>query len=166
MSRSGYHDDGDNWSLIRWRGAVNSAIRGARGQAFLREVLAALDAMPVKELAADSLVSATGQYCTLGSVGAARGLDMSGIDAHDPEQVAQAFGIAEALAREVVFLNDEAGIYDDREMREVEVVGPLRHFDRRIETVWFDDVAAARRWRRMRAWVVEQIRSPELVAHV
>jgi hypothetical protein len=37
MSRSGYSDDLENWSLIRWRGAVASAIRGRRGQAFLRE---------------------------------------------------------------------------------------------------------------------------------
>lgn len=157
MSRSGYCDDGDNWSLIRWRGAVNSAIRGARGQAFLREVLSALDSMPVKELAAESLFNAAGQFCTLGSVGAARGLDMSGIDPDDYEQVAQAFGISEALAREVVFLNDEAGVYDDCEMRQVEVVGPIRRWDHRVVTVRFDDVAPARRWRRMRAWVAEHI---------
>ncbi|KGC50992.1 hypothetical protein DO66_5867 [Burkholderia pseudomallei] len=36
MSRSGYSDDCGGWSLIRWRGAVNSAIKGARGQKFLR----------------------------------------------------------------------------------------------------------------------------------
>lgn len=44
MSRSGYNDDCDGWALIRWRGAVNSAINGKRGQAFLRELVAALDA--------------------------------------------------------------------------------------------------------------------------
>jgi hypothetical protein len=47
MSRSGYSDDHSEWDLIRWRGAVASAIRGKRGQAFLRELLVALDAMPV-----------------------------------------------------------------------------------------------------------------------
>lgn len=59
MSRSGYSDDydGDNWDLIRWRGAVTSAIRGKRGQAFLREALAALDAMPEKQLIAGDLVA-------------------------------------------------------------------------------------------------------------
>jgi len=47
MSRSGYSDDcDDQWSLICWRGAVKSAIRGKRGQAFLKEMLAALDALP------------------------------------------------------------------------------------------------------------------------
>ncbi len=28
MSRSGYNDDGTEWDLIRWRGAVASAVRG------------------------------------------------------------------------------------------------------------------------------------------
>jgi len=41
MSRSGYSDDCDVWALIRWRGAVKSAIRGARGQAMLRELIQA-----------------------------------------------------------------------------------------------------------------------------
>jgi hypothetical protein len=41
MSRSGYSDDCDGWALIRWRGAVNSAIKGRRGQQALREIVAA-----------------------------------------------------------------------------------------------------------------------------
>ena len=46
MSRSGYTDDmEDMWQHICWRGAVASAIRGRRGQAFLREMLAAMDAI-------------------------------------------------------------------------------------------------------------------------
>lgn len=50
MSRSGYSDDYDfdNWQLIRWRGAVNSAINGRRGQAFLKELLTAIEALPEK----------------------------------------------------------------------------------------------------------------------
>lgn len=35
MSRSGYSDDCYGWELICWRGAVNSAIKGKRGQSFL-----------------------------------------------------------------------------------------------------------------------------------
>lgn len=57
MSRHGYTDScDDNFALIRWRGAAKSAIRGKRGQAFLRELLAALDAMPEKRLIARELV--------------------------------------------------------------------------------------------------------------
>lgn len=106
MSRSGYSDDGDYWALIRWRGAVASAIRGKRGQAFLREMLAALDALPEKELTSYEL-QADGQYCALGAVGKARGIDMSNIDPEDRETVAATFGIPHALACEIMYLNDE-----------------------------------------------------------
>ena len=50
MSRSDYSKDGDSQELALWRGAVRSAINGARGQAMLRELAPALDAMPKKTL--------------------------------------------------------------------------------------------------------------------
>ena len=109
MSRSGYSDDcDDQWALIRWRGAVRSAIRGRRGQAFLREAIDALDALPQKELISRDLQNADGAVCFLGAVGAARGMDMSNLDPEDWEGVACAFGISEAMAREIVYVNDEA----------------------------------------------------------
>jgi hypothetical protein len=107
VSRSGYSDDFDQqWDLIRWRGAVASAIRGRRGQAFLREMLAALDAMPVKDLTLGALEYGH-RVCAIGAVGRVRGVDMSNIDPEDWEQVARAFGISEALVREIAFLNDD-----------------------------------------------------------
>ncbi len=63
MSRSGYSDDLDSWALIRWRGQVASAIRGRRGQAVLRDLLAALDAMPEKALVASELETPQGEVC-------------------------------------------------------------------------------------------------------
>lgn len=111
MSRSGYHEDYDDefaeWALIRWRGAVTSAMRGKRGQAFFREAIAALDAMPEKRLITNELETAEGDVCFLGAVGRARGLDMAAIDPDCPEQVAGAFDIAPALARETVYENDD-----------------------------------------------------------
>ena len=79
MSRSGYYDDGgdDLWALICWRGAVKSALRGARGQAFLREMAAALDMMPVKQLIRHELIK-DGSVCAIGAVGRARRLDRRG----------------------------------------------------------------------------------------
>lgn len=58
MSRSGYIDDydDDNGSLAMYRGQVASAMRGKRGQAFLRGLLSALDEMPEKRLIAGHLV--------------------------------------------------------------------------------------------------------------
>ncbi len=115
MSRSGYHDcDGDQWSLIRWRGAVSSAINGKRGQAFLKELLQALDEMPVKELYSGELEK-DGRYCALGVLGKKRGLDLAEIDAHDSYTVAGKFNIADALAREIVWVNDDED-YSNRPM--------------------------------------------------
>ena len=146
MSRSGYTDDyEDTWALIRWRGAVASAVRGKRGQAALREIAAALDAMPVKELAAESLITADGEFCTLGALGHARGIDMAPIDPEDRQAVAREFGIAEALAAEIMWMNDE--VCDN--------------------WTWVDnkrvphEKAAASRWRHMRSWVEEQIANTE-----
>lgn len=52
MSRSGYCDDiDDTLAHGRWRAQVRSATRGKRGQKLLRDMLAALDAMPEKRLA-------------------------------------------------------------------------------------------------------------------
>lgn len=110
MSRSGYDDSGDfeMWGLIRYRGAVASAIRGKRGQNFLLEMWHALHALPEHKLIAEEL-EADGEVCAIGSVGKARGIDMQGIDPDDAETVAKVFNIPESLAREIVWLNDEAG---------------------------------------------------------
>ena len=130
MSRAGYCEDIDQWDLIRWRGAVTSAIRGARGQAFFRDMLAALDAMPVKELIASELVSERG-CCALGAVAKKWNIDVSGMDPEDYEQISKTFGIAEAMVREIEYVNDEWGSYSD---------------------------SPAKRWTRVRAWVAEQIK--------
>ena len=108
VSRSGYTDDFDNqWSLICWRGAVAAGIRGKRGQAFLRELAAVLDAMPEKRLIAQELATADGQVCALGSVAVARGLDVSKIDVTDYYQVSRELNIPRSLAQEIIFFNDD-----------------------------------------------------------
>ena len=113
MSRSGYNDDcDDQWGLIRWRGAVASSIRGKRGQALLVELRDAMDAMPVKELIAHELI-AEGSFCALGVVGQARGISLAEINPEDSADVALQFDIAEPLAKEIVFMNDEAGWHDE-----------------------------------------------------
>lgn len=106
MSRSGYSDSCEGWELIMWRGAVKSAIRGKRGQEFLRKLLAALDAMPNKRLIAHELEMG-GEVCAIGSVGLAQGIDMSNIDPTEPEEVSATFNISEALVKEITYVNDE-----------------------------------------------------------
>jgi len=166
MSRSGYTDDfGDDDPLAmgRWRGAVNSAIRGKRGQQTLREILAALDAMPVKALVAELLATEDGEFCTLGVLGAQRGIALDTLDPEDPEGVAEAFGIAPAMVREIVYMNDE--YIDDYEWVDIEFCGPVRpHYPdygrhTRSVRVSVPDVAE-KRWTYMRNWVDSQIKTP------
>lgn len=113
MSRSGYTDDmDDQWAQIMWRGAVKSAIRGKRGQALLKGMLAALDSLAERRLIAKEL-EAGGSVCALGALGKARGLDMHEIDPEDYERVAGTFGIATALVQEIMYMNDEGGLYGE-----------------------------------------------------
>jgi len=166
MSRSGYTDDiDDNWSHIMWRGRVASSIRGKRGQAMLRELLAALDAMSDKRLFPNSFATATGEYCTLGVLGAVRGTKMD--DLGDAEEgcnerlVADRFGVAAPLVQEIMWMNDE--VVDDYKFVDVEICGPVRphypDYGRHTKTVHMhDDNAPHKRWRVMRNWVAEQLK--------
>ena len=127
MSRSGYSDDGEHLEL--WRANVERTIRGKRGQAFLKELLQALEQMPQKRLITDALVR-SGEVCAIGALGLKRGICMDSIDQEEPDQVGAAFGISSMLAQEVVYMNDE--------------------------THWRD--SPEERWKRMHEWVREQIR--------
>lgn len=137
VGRSGYSDDVENWSLIRWRGQVASAIRGKRGQAFLRELIEALDALPEPRLIPNNLEHA-GNVCAIGSVGLKRGVDMSVIDIDDYDKIAAVFGIAHQLVQEIEFMNDEGYGDWDSESRQI------------VRT-------PEGRWSFMRAWAVSNL---------
>lgn len=160
MSRSGYSDDCDDDDPLafgRYRAQVNSAIRGKRGQALLRELLAALDAMPEKELVAGEL-EADGQFCALGVVGKARGLNLAAIDTYDVESLGPKFNIAEQLAREIMWVNDDH--VSDTRWIEVEICGPIPRWDfnghRRTVNVPNEN-AGFQRWQTVREWVEKHI---------
>lgn len=129
MSRCGYSDDYSDWDQIKWRGQVASAIRGKRGQAFLRELIEALDALPKKELITD-ILECDGEVCALGAVGIKRKLDMSNLDVHDPDTLGGAFGIAYQMVQEIEWVNDDAG---------------------------YEDTNAAR-WQRVRDWAASKVK--------
>ena len=133
MSRSGYSDEGESWQMIMYRGAVLSSIRGKRGQEFLKELIVVLDGMKAKRLITDELES-HGEFCTLGVIGQSRGLDMSKLEVDEPELIAKAFNIAPALAREIVYENDESQYYACNSQETPE-----------------------NRWDRMRKWAVDNI---------
>ena len=166
MSRSGYSEDCDGWALIRWRGAVESAIRGKRGQAMLRDLVDALDALPVHRLAAGSLMTADGDYCALGALGLARCVDMAPLAPENRQAVAQAFGVAEALAAEIMYLNDE-GVEDEQRPFNFEVCGPMRKWEGHTQLRWETNPDAGRiRWWQMRAWAVANLKPPNVGANL
>ncbi len=142
MSRSGYSDDygdDDPLALGRWRAQVASSIRGKRGQAFLRELIEALDAMPDKRLIAHELRK-DGEVCALGCVGEKRGVDLESLDPEDHYKLAQVFNIARPLVQEIEYLNDEC---------------------------YWRDNTPEKRWATMRAWAVQQLNpSPSASAHL
>ncbi len=109
MTRHGYVDNGDLESLElgRWRGRVASAIRGRRGQKLLHRLKESLEAMPFRELIPEDLQDEHGGVCALGSIGVHEKLDLSELDPEESEGVAEFFDIADPMAREIVYENDE-----------------------------------------------------------
>jgi len=188
MSRHGYVDDGDYdlWSMIRWRGAVTSAIRGRRGQALLRRMAEALDAMPEKRLVAEDIVREDGACCALGALAKAEGVDVSDLHPEDAPRVAETFDIAPSLAREIVWENDdgvpplgqirEGGYYETPDGRRVATFA-RRHFDGdqselKLVPITYRDPTPGelesnerQRWQWMRRWVARHLQPTEEKPH-
>lgn len=130
MGRHGYTDDLDHKDFAMWRGRVASSIRGKRGQAMLRELLAALDAMPEKRLIPSLLKDSEGCVCTTGALLDAKGVpDLVDDEGDDHGWIAGKLNVAECLIQEIEFENDEGAWKETPEQR----------------------------WTRMRAWVVKQL---------
>jgi hypothetical protein len=128
MCRSGYTDDCENLNL--YRATVTRSILGKRGQAFLRNMATALDALPEKMLIAGELINENGACCALGAVCKFRNIDVSKIDYLDLEIVGAAVGISRSMAAEIEYENDERGPHKED---------------------------PADRWKRIRAWVDENL---------
>lgn len=129
MTRSGYVDDCENLEL--YRATVDRAIHGKRGQAFLKELAAVLDAMPEKVLIAGELINESGACCAIGAVCKARAIDVSRIDYFDPDTVAKTIGVARSMAAEIAYENDEVGGWHE---------------------------TPGQRWIRVRKWVAESLK--------
>lgn len=168
MSRSGLcEDDGDDpLAFGRWRGAVKSAISGKRGQEFLRELAAALDAMPEKVLVAGELQDEDGCLCTLGVIGKARGLELEKMDVDDYDSIAGSLNVNAKIAQEIMWENDET--FCEWEYVRVEICGPMRgdFYDRcgwrreqhKRDVDVVKENAGHLRWKHMRAWVQSQLK--------
>lgn len=169
MSRHGYTDGGECDSVEavlsygRYQGALTRAIRGTRGQSFLRELIAALDAMPVKELLRGVAVQSDGSCCALGAVAIARGVDIV------PDFYRQ--DAAAKLAQEEGDPND-ADLLDECLAETLEEYGTDWYEDvAKIlaipetlarETIYTNDEGWAatpeERWREMRQWAAARLR--------
>ncbi len=157
MSRSGYHEDSDDqWSMIRYRGMVASATRGKRGQALLRDILIGMNGMTVKRLIAEELAVEDGAVCAIGAAGKLRGVDMSGLDPDDAETVAGKFDVADCLAREIVYENDEAGWSGEYEF----IDRGVDRWGRRDIYSHMREETPEERFNRMRKWVRSRIQDP------
>lgn len=111
MSRSGYSDDCEN--LWLWRGAVTRSINGERGQRFLKELAVCMDAMPKKELITGELITQKGECCTIGVYCKSKNIPIDEVDLCDPQSVGNAVGIAQAMAAEIEYFNDEMGDHSE-----------------------------------------------------
>lgn len=174
MSRSGYTDEWfDSFEYGRWRHSVDTAISGKRGQAFLRELLEALDGMENKQLHSGSFATAEGEFCTLGVLGSKRGTKMDDLGDEDdcePKIVGERFGIARAMAAEIMYLNDEC-LVDEYKWVDFVICGPVRpyypDYGRHSGSVRVaNDNHPADRWKAMRKWVVENLKSNELAGGI
>ena len=156
MSRANYSDDFCGGTANVYRGAVASAIRGKRGQAFLLELATAMDAMPDKRLISHA-GSVDGCMCTLAVVASVRGLDMDRLnhlmDETDTDSIASMLGIADAMAREIMFENDE-GVGDSYWLGG----GYYNHPHPPTKTV------EEKRWSAMRAWVSAHLTQKPVLA--
>lgn len=173
MSRSGYIDDNeDPLAHGRWRQAVKRSLEGKRGQALLRELLIALDAMPDKRLYPGSFATVDGEFCTLGVLGAKRGAKMDDLgDEYDCDTatVGQRFGIAPAMAAEIMYMNDEYAV-DEWKWVDVVICGPMppHHFPpygpkkHERSVCVHNDNHPRERWEQMRKWVAENLQNPVL----
>jgi len=90
--------------------------------------------MPAKELVEETL-EAEGQFCTIGAVMHSRGLPISNGQMRDadPEEIALALGSTHALVAEIIYHNDD---------------------------YYWPQETPAGRWKRMRSWILSQIKEP------
>ena len=131
MNRSGYgacdEDEADAW----WRDVANASA-SPKGQAFLRELADALDALPDKALIEGELIDEEGNCCAVGAVCKARGIDATHMDS-DADSVAERLGVPLPLVAAIIDRNDG----------------------------WRNDTPETR-WKRVRRWVDKQIRKDDV----
>lgn len=133
-----------------------SALKGRRGQKFLRSLIAALDAMPVKELVSGEFRAAEGQQDALGAVAAARGVDLYHIEGWDHRLMGLRLDIPSSLVAEIIAQNDHGVPV----LKSKEICGPLPPWiPEQYRPVFAIESRKRRRlrWQHMRDWAVRHL---------
>ncbi len=89
-----------------WQANCERSMRGRAGQRELRELEAALLALPEKRLIGDRLTDDEGGVCAIGCYAKHKGLDLSRFDPYESDEVGVAAGMPRLVAWKVVELND------------------------------------------------------------
>ena len=144
MSRAGFGDgDDSDYPYELWEKTCELALNGKRGQKFLRELVAALDALPEKKLIAGQLKDETGAVCALGAVCVRKHLYTPALEPREDEEylhwppLAGALKISETLVRLVEHENDESDEWRDHKLTPEE------------------------RWQHVRQWAKDMIKEPQ-----
>jgi hypothetical protein len=140
---------GDMWGYVRYRGALRNAIKGKRGQAFLKELLEAIEALPEKKLAVGAFRDRDGCASALGALALKRGHspdELAGFHYMTPDQLARFFGIQPVLIRHIVHMHDV----------EIPFICAYRHNNITLE-IEDDEETRAEAWRDMHNWLNRSI---------
>ena len=108
MSRISYSEDEDYPGQFElWQANCERSLRGAQGQAELRELRDALLALPEKRLIHGALVDEEGGVCAIGAYASRKGLDLGKFDPEDEtDEVGIEAGMPKFVAWKVVEMND------------------------------------------------------------
>ena len=165
MSRAGYGDDmEDPLDLGRWRGQVASATRGKRGQRLLRDLLAALDAMPEKRLVTDVLEVSTiadakhaEQWAKITNNPPARYFTVVKRPAEYRDGDVCALGaLGKVRGLDMSNLDPEE---PDNVAAAFDIASPLAREIVYVNDEWYASETPEQRWHRMRNWVASQIKA-------
>lgn len=107
--RIGYSEDEEYPGQFNlWQANCYRSLQGKAGQAALRELEAALIALPTKRLIAGKLVE-HGDVCAIGALALHKGATEEGLEQHDEEYmegVGMEYGLPKLVAWKVVEAND------------------------------------------------------------
>lgn len=164
--RIGYSDEEDYPGQFElWQANCLRSLQGKKGQTALRELEAALLALPEKRLIAEKLEDSDGQVCALGALAKHKGHSIPAIETEDEwwdesghaeemEEFGVSLGMPRLVAWKVVAKNDIEidGHY-------VNLPGPYRWFQEQQNLRAYVPVTPEIRYQKMLAWVQRQIQA-------